>query len=174
MCMCERVSVCVSVRVWWGGLTGHPPLRAGRGRSVAPLGGPGSRDIPPTAAAPCPVVGSVSPRSVSAAQGRGSHVRPRCTPGRLRQTEEEQTAGGGGCGVILGRWPGNVWGHPPGLRAGAAGVEVLTAAALGCPIPGIRLGPVAVLPLRGVGAIVDRVNASAAAALPGSPVIILV
>ena len=63
---------------------------------------------------------------------------------------------------------------PPGFRAGAAGVEVLTAAALGCPIPGIRLGPVAVLPLRGVGAIVDRVNASAAAALPGSPVIILV
>ena len=127
--MCERVSVCVSVRVWWGGLTGHPPLRAGRGRSVAPLGGPGSRDISPTAAAPCPVVGSVSPRSVSAPQGRGSHVRPRCTPGRLRQTEEEQTAGGGGCGVILGRRGGGgrprlAWqclGSPPGAPGWVGG-----------------------------------------------------
>lgn len=53
-------------------------------------------------------------------------------------------------------------------------MEVLTAAALGRPIPAIRLGPVAILPFGGVGAIVDRVNVPAAAALPGSPVIIVV
>ena len=51
---------------------------------------------------------------------------------------------------------------------------MLAAAALGRPVPGIKLGPVAVPPLRGVGAIVDRVDAPAAAALPGSPVIIVV
>lgn len=62
----------------------------------------------------------------------------------------------------------------PRLGAGAAGVEVLAAAAPGRPVPGIGLGPAAILPLRAVGAIVGRVNAPAAAPLPGSPVVIVV
>ena len=63
---------------------------------------------------------------------------------------------------------------PLWLWAGAAGVEVLAAVALGRPVPGIGLGPATILPLRAVGAIVGRVNAPAAAALPGSPVVIVV
>lgn len=51
---------------------------------------------------------------------------------------------------------------------------MLAAAAPGRPVPGIRLGPAAILPLRAVGAIVGRVKAPAAAPLPGSPVVIFV
>lgn len=66
-----------------------------------------------------------------------------------------------------------VW-PPLQLWAGAAGVEVLMAAAPRCGVPGIGLSPAAVLLLWAVGAIVSRVNAPAAAALPSSPIVVMV
>lgn len=61
VCMCDWVCMSVCVRacvcVWWGGLTGHLPLHAVLGRFAEPLGGPGSQDTPPTAAAQRPAVG---------------------------------------------------------------------------------------------------------------------
>lgn len=58
---------------------------------------------------------------------------------------------------------------PPQLGAGAAGLEVLTAAAPGHLVLVGGLGPAAILHLRAVG----PVNARTAAALAGSPVVIV-
>lgn len=67
---------------------------------------------------------------------------------------------------------------PPQLRAGAAGVQVLAAAAPGRRVSGIGLGPAAVLLLRAVGSVVSSVVgpvcAPAAAALPGPPIVVVV
>ena len=120
--------------VWWGGLTGHLPLHAVLGCFAEPLGGPGSQDTPPTAAAQHPVVGGYQSLVSLCTPGlRLAHPRPpprprRRTPGRLRQTEEEQTAGGGGCGVILAGVEGRTTqaglvclGSPPGALGRVGG-----------------------------------------------------
>jgi len=119
--MCERVSVCVSVRVWWGGLTGHPPLRAGRGRSVAPLGGPGSRDIPPHGGRPVPCGGQCqSPVSL-----RSPGPRLACPPPLYPREAEANRRGADSWWWRMRCYSGQVaWqclGSPPGAPGWVGG-----------------------------------------------------
>lgn len=129
VCMCDWVCMSVCVRacvcVWWGGCPLATCLSMLCWALAEPLGGPGPCDTPSHSGRPAPL------RRVSV-PGQSPHPRaeartsaPRLTPGRLRQTEEEQTAGGGGCGIILaggegGRpsWPGASGVTPLRLWAG--------------------------------------------------------